>query len=1161
MELKYYYILTVVSLVSGTPHGYGTKGGASAKAESGAVAGAIGGITGLPLSVPPGGGFSGSFSKSSSSSFSSSSASSSSSSSSFSFSGTGQANGCGSGSCKQNGINTDLGNHGPGIVGTGHTYNSAANSAGLSHTDALSASVSHSGPENKLPCHGNGCGSIGTGQSYSGNNVPGSSYDGFVSGPQTFTNVENKIPCSGNGCGTTGAGSSYGSATASGSSHSDNLSGTHSLSDSGNNTPCSGSNCKVNGIESSYDDNNAAVSSHPSIPSGSHTHHNGGNKLPCSGKDCFSVNTPCEGLSCSGSTVDTKCQFGKCSQSTSDNLNIEKHCGSGQCNSTPEKVLTNVENCKSGQCATNYEQTKAPNSYDIPVKSKPNQSLSNSNFDKTSSPSLYHHGSTETGSGINCDYGSCKHSHIDHNSKPLETTGTLNLNQGFHDTKCDTPNCQTYNYDSSASPGDSFAPGVHKPGIYLTTPNIGSACSTPNCNPAQNTVTASKPSSYNVPIQSVFNKPTNDKSPFDNSNLSLDGISSSCASGKCTGHNKPTNVDVTLIKYPTAIQDSPTHYPTGTVACNTPNCAKEAEATQIDNKPVFEHGVSITPCKTANCGSSTSGPNYASHIGAALSPPNYANLPPTLPPYQSNGATFATVPKHPGTPQYFLSHETPPSTVLLTPTCTTRDCAGNAVLKPGFAPPIQPTIPYQQTNIVPSTPFYNTHTDNLSNCNTPNCASSSANHAKLPNYSGGFGSTTTSFLKPNDYSLSHSNVGASSNAGVSTGINTKPNAVQKPNADSSTDQNQPTYSGGFGGPSGLLTPNAVGTQQVVHNQVKPTHSGNPSLPSYSGSFGISTGAVKPHDSHPVNFGTLSDSNRLPTNNVLGTNIQVGAGTTSHIDHKPASTDKELPQYNGGFGGPSGLLKPNEFKVPIKNIIVSKPVTSQQTPSSCSSGNCDNHATAAASGATAQAEAVAYAGGFGGPPGVLQPHDHGKLEHSGLGTNHALGSQFATSQGSDKALGSGTTSGVGSSTDFQAGFGKSNGEIGNPKAGIISTATAHAAAVASATASAGFDGNYNGKTGIHGHEDKPSGGCGGGCDSNGGSHDSSSNLGHAGGLAYSKSGHLNGWNGGQNVAAGASAKSVAGAISDARAFGYGGSAHATASAHASAGFPTKGGYGG
>lgn len=31
MELKYYYILTVVSLVSGTPHGYGTKGGASAK--------------------------------------------------------------------------------------------------------------------------------------------------------------------------------------------------------------------------------------------------------------------------------------------------------------------------------------------------------------------------------------------------------------------------------------------------------------------------------------------------------------------------------------------------------------------------------------------------------------------------------------------------------------------------------------------------------------------------------------------------------------------------------------------------------------------------------------------------------------------------------------------------------------------------------------------------------------------------------------------------------------------------------------------------------------------------------------------------------------------------------------------------------------------------
>ncbi|CAG9581394.1 unnamed protein product [Danaus chrysippus] len=101
MAVSCVIVFALLNYVTATPHDY-AKTGAIAKAEAQAVAGGYGSLPVIPLSIPSGAGYSGSFSKSSSSSYAASSASASSSSSSYSFSSNNGISGigCNTGTCK-----------------------------------------------------------------------------------------------------------------------------------------------------------------------------------------------------------------------------------------------------------------------------------------------------------------------------------------------------------------------------------------------------------------------------------------------------------------------------------------------------------------------------------------------------------------------------------------------------------------------------------------------------------------------------------------------------------------------------------------------------------------------------------------------------------------------------------------------------------------------------------------------------------------------------------------------------------------------------------------------------------------------------------------------------------------------------------------------------
>ncbi|CAG4978742.1 unnamed protein product [Parnassius apollo] len=74
--------------------------------------------------------------------------------------------------------------------------------------------------------------------------------------------------------------------------------------------------------------------------------------------------------------------------------------------------------------------------------------------------------------------------------------------------------------------------------------------------------------------------------------------------------------------------------------------------------------------------------------------------------------------------------------------------------------------------------------------------------------------------------------------------------------------------------------------------------------------------------------------------------------------QPISTTVQLP-YAGGFGGPAGILKPNEFSAPANHINI----LSQYNP---------NHYNQALATPHRELNLASYSGGFGGSSGVLKP---------------------------------------------------------------------------------------------------------------------------------------------------------------------------------------------
>ncbi|CAK1602022.1 unnamed protein product [Parnassius mnemosyne] len=84
--------------------------------------------------------------------------------------------------------------------------------------------------------------------------------------------------------------------------------------------------------------------------------------------------------------------------------------------------------------------------------------------------------------------------------------------------------------------------------------------------------------------------------------------------------------------------------------------------------------------------------------------------------------------------------------------------------------------------------------------------------------------------------------------------------------------------------------------------------------------------------------------------------------------QPSSTTVQLP-YAGGFGGPAGILKPNEFSAPINHINI----PSQYNPS---------HYNQALTTPHREPNSASYSGGFGGSSGVLKPVQNEKYTSSG-----------------------------------------------------------------------------------------------------------------------------------------------------------------------------------
>ncbi|XP_030040003.2 LOW QUALITY PROTEIN: collagen alpha-2(I) chain [Manduca sexta] len=1188
MELKCAHIFLLFSVVSATPHGYGTKGGASAsaKAEAIATAGAFDGVRGLPLSIPSGPGYSGSFSKSSSSSFSSASSSASSSSSSFSYSGSGSSGLHGFGANSVAGANAFGGENGPaGSKGIAGSHGQAgANAFAVSNaqagTNGLGGSNGLAGPHGLTGSNG-----LAGAHGLAGSNGLAEAHG--LAGSNGLAGA-NGLAGSNGLAGTHGLAGSNGLAGAHGVAGSNGLAEGNDLAGT---SGCGSGACshnKVDGIPShsgssgattgqgNFGSNAAGTSN---AESGTYGFTNGGGKT-CIGSDCSHHLTGCEGSDCLNSNRNNKCTSGHCG---SDSLKNDKDCSSGNCEITPSQSSSldypSPTQCTSGQCGlnvqTNLPTTTTSGSYDIPAKK----------HDFALKPNSKDHYTHNAFSGYN-EASSNSNTQSSHGIDSQHHSGNVDVHGQLHGI----PTAAT------SSTGNSGLSIDHsKPATYLTTPKVEEPCNTPSCK-SDFGQSAVKPTSYNVPLHT-----------------SIDGLNQNlpCKNGNC-GINQ----------YPTPSVGPLSPRPAGPTGCSSPNCA---ELTSIS---------SASDCKSPHCApnypsvpqGSASGINYPADVsGSGLVPKNPSYASPILPSYNPSHGYFKPGCKTPDCTEYTPGH-------------VNAGANSEFPSHSGFLPAgTSPTIPSYSTPILlPNTPTTG-HSPNTPN-NAGNYGVVSGTTAVTPGHippAGGFGGPS-GILKPNEFSLP-------SNTHVAPSF-TKPTIPTNPIIGASPSAEElPPYTGGFGGPHGVLKPNEFDIKHPSTTHNTPISNGSPAghdLPTYTGGFGAPTGLLKPNEiSSSANAGASANSNggslhtvspniggtyptqQIPTSHGshiipsgtlrpgIGSNVGIPAAhlTTPvvlqpipviHSTHHPlpvptqgfvtptgsvqpsayystkptgssvtafgnidshghlghtqlpngdSNLNKDLPKYTGNFGGATGVLKSNDFKDSLSHGYNKPGTTSSSIPVSCSPGTCNSESINSA--AAANAEAVAYAGGFGGPPGLLKPHDGGKLDHKLLS-----GAQFGLHQGSSGS----TNFGIASS-------GTVNGEAKTPahdthsQSGAAAQANAVAQASATAEAASGSFGGSSGQAGVHGDDHKSGSGCGGGC--GGGSyHGSGHDFGSSSAISSAKAGVVNGPDSGLHGNS-ASAKSLSSAVSGARAFGGAGSyASSSASAHASAGYATKGGYG-
>ncbi|XP_075972728.1 uncharacterized protein LOC142974341 [Anticarsia gemmatalis] len=1180
MELTCALIITFVSLVSATPYGYGVKGGAgaSAIAQSGASAGAYGGHGDIPVPIPFGNGFSGSFSKSSSSSSSSSSASSSSSSFSYSSAGAGGFSspgtngnvGCASGTCHGSGANEISSNHGNNAAGAGLQGYNAANAAASAGAGALSGAGCSGGAcdnnpakctsgqcQHNLPagssnihnpnskCTSGHCGS----EPYSGSSTP-SHYDDsddirFVSHSSKSAHDSKDL-------------TSYKDKTNGYTGGSDCHNGNCGTSKPFDSQPGHG-----HGSTNSYysqSNNQHATNSNSGTTSGYH--------LPATDLETPKQDSNCYNGNCNSGQYQPS--YGSTSAPSSYNVPIhgaydtnkqKPQCQDGKCD-YPQKG--SYSSTPSYSVSTNYlkpedsHSTKVPTSYypSSPSCSGPNCGLVPSSQVSHTPGSHNVHAGLPTSNGANlspagCTSPSCNpHYSAGAPSGPSEQPGYSTHPKPVDNNKPSTENLPGYTGGFGAPAGvykpndfnvPTTGPASHTrpPSTLHNTPTYGSSgpgCSSPNCygqspSPGSNV----RPGSYDF-------KPTGHGStPGENHPTYTGGFGGPTGMLKPNEYNIPT--PVTSKPVPSVNPLYNTASPT-TPGCKTGNCYGSSPVTGVTSAATAQSGSYGSHTQSGGVTVSTdNSPTYSGGFGgpSGMLKPNEFDIHVANKPAQSVNPSYNNQPAKPSTG------------------CSSPSCKGYASTAGATAAADAQAGSYGASK--------------------PSGAADSS--SELPPYTGGFGGPT-GFLKPNEFdvhnpaphgptsSVSPNKIPTGNyNSGGCTSPSCHPVGGGSTHPQSSYGVTTPAYTTNYRKPIGVthLTPPPVtpisssdaytqsphpggtysqgcksgncathpsnGDNPNVPHGVTHPHTGVSSSPSYN--FGVTgPSAVATPGDHSHNIPTTaSGSNNCKTPNcanipsaTAGANAQSG----SYGDSK-----QQQPAYSGGFGAPSGLLKPEDYSAPATGSNTNdhkKP--SGPESSTCASGNCNPKVTspsstgynAATSGAhasassAASANTVAYSGGFGGPPGFLKPFDDGKIDltklvgasnygsHSGDANIHA---SHDTKPGSGGALSAGPAGHVGA------------------LAGSAAGATAYAGSAANS-------GLYGFNAGTHDH--KTTGGvkggspCGGGC-----------------------GGYIHDGLNGSAAAAGARSLASSGALATGGSF-----ASSSASAHASAGAYTKGGYG-
>ncbi|CAB3239988.1 unnamed protein product [Arctia plantaginis] len=852
----------------------------------------------------------------------------------------------------------------------------------------------------------------------------------------------------------------------------------------------------------------------------------------------------------SGGTTRVSCQGSQCNGSSDK-------CLSGQCQST-EPSITGYDSgnkCSSGKCGptspSGYSASQFDESDDIhfvPHSSKSIHDSKNYSFnDKTAGYSA----------GSNCQHGNCGPSAI--STQPTVAHGSSN--------------------SYPANSNSEVRPGYNLPVTHLETPNANSGCNPGICQTGHD----SSPTSYSVPIHgssSGCNAPGCSRdfsSPGVNPQIQYDGKKDDASEKKLpmytggfggpAGMLKPNefNIPISTISSPVHLANPMYNTPSILLpGCQTSNCigsptiavsgtsttaqsgSYSGSVTASNNKPIYTGGFggppgmlkpdeydikvpvhSSTPsysnhsprpsavCATPNCEgyatkpiseSSSELPVYTGGFGGppGVLNPNVVNVPYSTPNTNTFGVGDTTPQASFGVPK--------PVTVPNLDSGSTNNYRPIGVTYPG-APAVAPIIPsYPITQPLHSTGI------STPECKTGNCAAYPGSVPVVTAPSGSYGnfegckaencaSYPVTAVNVNTPTGTHGN-SEICKTGHCAGLPTS-GYYDKSEADTNSS------SGLYGHPTGCKTgncavPNAVPSRP--HGVAYPNNNLKPSIPEYTAVSGGPSDTNVPSGSGSIKCKTSNCADSLSANS--GVNAQSG------FDFK---SKEQLPVYTGGFGGPSGLLKPNDYSKPDVTAIPNKPVPGLTIPVTCSSGNCNpKEVLSSSSGhniglngahaiSSSSAHAVAYSGGFGGPPGFLTPYDNGKLDLTKVTDGQNQGTHYSGGNALDtnSARLTGTWSNTGSQGGSVVGTTVVSGSTANANTGT-------------------FDYNTQGN-GVKGGSP-----CGEGCV---GSHQN--NLQSSG--SYSAAG--------------------ARSLSSSDALGVGGSfASSSASAHSSAAAYRKGGYG-